>query len=79
MVVDIRLSTDTMTAFQESLAAEGNTLPISFSTMVLQSAAWPLQKSTCTVHIPHHLQLAKTKVKDLGLWGLVRLSHDSAV
>lgn len=62
MVVDIRLSTDTMTAFQESLAAQGDTLPMSFSTMVLQSAAWPLQKSTCTVHIPPNLQLAKTKV-----------------
>ncbi len=62
MVVDIRLSTDTMTAFQESLAAEGESLPISFSTMVLQSAAWPLQKSTCSVSIPPNLQLAKTKV-----------------
>lgn len=63
MVVDIRLSSDTMVEFQEYLSIREDSLPISFSTMVLQSAAWPLQKSACSISIPPNLTLAKTKVK----------------
>jgi hypothetical protein len=58
----MRLSTDTMAEFQEHLLASEESLPISFSTMVLQSAAWPLQRSTCTVHIPPQLASAIEKV-----------------
>lgn len=74
MVVDIRLSADAMTEFQENLARHEESLPISFSTMVLQSAAWPLQKSACPVFIPPQLLLAKSKVSDLGLELAARVS-----
>lgn len=63
MVVDIRLSADTMTEFQDFLSSREEVLPISFSTMVLQSAAWPLHKNTCPLYISPQLQLTKTKVQ----------------
>lgn len=62
MVVDIRLSADTMTEFQDFLSRREEVLPISFSTMILQSAAWPLHKNTCPLCISPQLQLTKTKV-----------------
>ena len=68
MVVDVRLSADVVTEFQEHLAAGGDSLPISFSTMVLQSATWPLHPSASSVFIPPLLQSAISKV---GIYQLV--------
>ncbi len=64
MLVDIKLSAEGNGSFTEHLQAEGNPLPISFSTLILQSAAWPLASSPCplalTQDLLHYLKLVQT-------------------
>ena len=55
MVVDMKLSTDCMSEFQEHLQTVGMSLPISFSTLVLQSAAWPFHCLSSTFAVPNEL------------------------
>ena len=62
MVVDIKLSSDSVAEFQEQLKVSDSSLPISFSTLVLQSAAWPLVQSANTVVLPEVLTNAIKKV-----------------
>ena len=62
MLVDIKLSSDNVTEFQEQLKTTGSSLPISFSTLVLQSAAWPLVQSTSVLALPDVLTNAIKKV-----------------
>lgn len=65
MVVDIKLSADTMVEFQEHIQTQEHPLPISsFSALVLQSATWPLHKTTFSVYMPPNLQEAMDKVRD---------------
>ena len=55
MVVDMKLSADCMSEFQEHLQTVGMSLPISFSTLVLQSAAWPLHRLSSGFAVPNEL------------------------
>ena len=55
MVVDMKLSADCMSEFQEQLQTVGMSLPISFSTLVLQSAAWPLHRLSSAFAVPNEL------------------------
>ena len=55
MLVDMKLSTDIMSKFQEHLQVAGKSLPISFSTLVLQSAAWPLHCDSSGFVVPEEL------------------------
>ena len=62
MVVDIKLSADSVAKFNDHLKSVGETLAISFSTLVLKSAAWPLVQSPCGLAIPEELVPAISKV-----------------
>ncbi len=55
MLVDIKLSAEGNTGFTDHLQAEGLPLSISFSTLILQSAAWPLSSATCPLTLPQEL------------------------
>ena len=62
MVVDMRLSSDSMAEFQDYLKEREATLTISFSTLVLQSAAWPLSRMQSGFFVPEELATAITRV-----------------
>ena len=64
MVLDIRLSADTLSDFNKHVVAMGSPLPIRFSVMILKSAAWPLQPSNCSPMLPPQLRTAKKKVRN---------------
>ena len=66
MVVDIRLSADGMAEFQEQLSSLSLSLPLSFSTLVLQSAAWPLSRMSCGFAVPTELLPVIEKVSGWG-------------
>ena len=66
MVVDIRLSADGMAEFQEQLSSLSLSLPLSFSTLVLQSAAWPLSRMSCGFAVPTELLPVIEKVRGRG-------------
>ena len=53
--MDMKLSTDIMSKYQEHLQVAGLSLPISFSTLVLQSAAWPLHCDNSAFVVPQEL------------------------
>jgi len=53
--VDMKLSADIMSKYQEHLQVAGLSLPISFSTLVLQSAAWPLHCDNSAFVVPVEL------------------------
>lgn len=55
MVVDMKLSEDGMAAFQEHLSLSSTRLPLTFYTLVLQSAAWPFSKPTGSFNVPPQL------------------------
>ncbi|CAI8030240.1 Cullin-1 [Geodia barretti] len=52
MVVDMKLSEDCMASFQEHLSISSSSLPLAFTTLVLQSAAWPFSKPTGNFNVP---------------------------
>jgi cullin 2 len=52
MVVDMKLSEDCMASFQEHLSLSSSSLPLAFTTLVLQSAAWPFSKPTGNFNVP---------------------------
>ena len=62
MVVDIKLSSDSVAEFQEQLKTTGHSLPISFSALVLQSAAWPLVQTVSALLLPDVLTNAMKRV-----------------
>lgn len=62
----MRLSSDCMSAFHEHLKTTGSSLPIGFSSLVLQSAAWPLAQAQCGFSVPEELVPLITKVGEDG-------------
>ena len=63
MVVDMKLSAEGNAKFSDHLQAEGSPLAISFSALVLQSAAWPLTSSPCPLVLPRELVPVLQKVR----------------
>ena len=55
MLVDIKLSSDCMVEFSEHLKERSTSLPIGFSSLILQSAAWPLNRMQCSFSVPEEL------------------------
>ena len=55
MVVDIKLSSDCMVEFSDHLKGRGTSLPIGFQSLILQSAAWPLNRMQCSFSVPEEL------------------------
>ena len=65
MVVDIKLSSDGVLKFNDHLKNEGEPLPITFSALILQSAAWPLTHTPCSLVLPEDLVPALKKVSQI--------------
>lgn len=67
--MDMKLSTDIMSKYQEHLQVAGLSLPISFSTLVLQSAAWPLHCDNSAFVVPQELVPSIRTVSGCGCVG----------
>ncbi|ODM94965.1 Cullin-2 [Orchesella cincta] len=61
MFTDVSVSSDLNNKFNDYLTKEGIKLPISFSIMVLQAGAWPLQQNPSPFAIPQILESSVQK------------------